>query len=158
MAAGFVVKTGTTATALVAATAKTLVNLITGTRSLTLVELSIGFDGTTSTNTPVLVELCGSTQATAGTPGSSPAPTPIRPAGGDASIFTAAVDYTAEPTVLTPTKHWLLTPNGGLLVIQFPLGREYWTTTAAASAAKGLALRATAPQAVNARAYMEAEE
>ncbi len=106
----------------------------------------------------MLIELGGSTQATAGTPGTSPTPAPIRPLGGDASIATAAESYTAEPTVLTAIKHWLLTPNGGLLVIQFPLGRETLGTSAAASAGKGLFLRDNAPTIVNARAYLEFEE
>lgn len=156
MAQGYVVKSGTTATAFSSGTAKTIVNLITGTRGLILCEFGVSFDGVTASATPVLVELCGSTQGTAGTPGTSPTPFPIR--GQDAAIATAGVDYSAEPTTVTPFKHWLVTPNGGLFVIQFPLGREVLTTIGAASALKGLLLRCNAPAAVNGRAYMEFEE
>ena len=100
MSAGYVVKTGTTATALVAATAKTVVNLISGAADSPLVtELSIGFDGVTASAVPVLVDFGYSTQATAGTPGTSPTPTLIRGRGTAGS--TAAVDYSAEPTALT---------------------------------------------------------
>jgi hypothetical protein len=156
MASGFVVKTGAAATGLVANTAKSLVNIIPGAnRQLYLVELSISFDGVTASAVPVLVELCYSTQAGAGTPGTTPTPTTVRGVG--AVIATAAVDYTAEPTVLTPFKHWLITPNGGSFTLQAPLGRETLTDTSGGTN-KGLVLRATAPVAVNARAYLEFEE
>lgn len=156
MAAGYVVKTGTAATALVAATAKTLVNLISAaTKSAIVVEMSVSFDGVTASAIPVLVDLGYSTQATAGTPGTSPAPTQIR--GRGTSALTAAVDYSAEPTALTGFKHFLVTPNGGLLVIQFPLGREPQADLSAGTN-KAQFVRANAPAAVNARAYMEFEE
>jgi hypothetical protein len=157
MASGFAVKTATAATALAAATAKSILNAITGTRELNVCEFSVSFDGVTASAVPVLIELCNSTQATAGTPGTSPTPTPIRPATGGASIFTAAESYSAEPTVLVPVKHWLLTPNGGLLVIQFPLGREYNTGTNT-GVGKGAVIRCTAPAIVNVRGYIEVEE
>jgi hypothetical protein len=157
MANGFTIKTAG-ATGLSAATAKTILMAITGTRPLTVCEFSVSFDGVTASAVPVLVEMVASTQATAGTPGTSPTPTPIRPLGGDASIATAAESYSAEPTVLTQTKQWLLTPNGGLLVIQFPLTRETVSTTGASSAGKGVGFRCTAPATVNVRGYMEFEE
>ena len=156
MSALFAVKTGTTATALVAATAKTLVSLISGANRVPLLtEFGIGFDGVTASAVPVLVEVGFSTQATAGTPGTSPTPTLIR--GKGAAQSTAAVDYTAEPTAITPHKHWLVTPNGGLLVIQSPLGREAEADPSGGTN-KAQVLRATAPAGVNARAYFEMEE
>lgn len=156
MASGFAVKTGTSATALVAATAKTLVNLIAAsTRSALLCEMSVSFDGVTASAVPVLIELCLSTQATAGTPGSSPTPQVIR--GKGTAICTAAVDYSAEPTALTPVKHWLVTPNGGCFVIQYPLGRESQFDLSGGTN-KAQAIRCTAPANVNARAYAEFEE
>jgi len=51
-----------------------------------------------------------------------------------------------------------VTPNGGLLVIQFPLGREQVGTIAGASAGKGQLLRCNAPANVNVRGYLEFEE
>lgn len=156
MASGFVVKTGTTATALVAATAKTLVNLIAGASQVPIpCEMSIGFDGVTASAVPVLVDMGYSTQAGAGTPGTSPTPTLIR--GRGAAGSTAAVDYSAEPTALTAFKHWLLTPNGGLLILQMPLGREP-QGDASGGANKAVFLRANAPANVNARGYLEFEE
>lgn len=156
MASGFVVKTATTATALVAATAKTLVMLIPGaSRQLLLTEFSVSFDGVTASAVPVLVELVYSTQAGAGTPGTSPTPTVIRGVG--AATATAAESYSAEPTALTPFKHWLVTPNGGIIVVQFPLGREAYSDVSGGTN-KGIGLRCNAPANVNARAYMEFEE
>jgi len=156
MSALFAVKTGTSATALVAATAKTLVNLISGANRVPLLtEFSVGFDGVTASAVPVLVEVGFCTQATAGTPGTSPTPALIR--GKGASQSTAGVDYSAEPTVITPNKHWLVTPNGGLLVIQSPLGREAEADLSGGTN-KAHVLRCNAPANVNARAYMEYEE
>jgi hypothetical protein len=156
MAAGYVVKTGTTATALSAATAKTLVNLIAATtKTAVLVEASVSFDGVTASAVPVLVELCLSTQATAGTPGASPTPQQIR--GKGTAVCTAGVDYSAEPTALTPFKHWLVTPNGGLMTIQLPLGRESQFDLSGGTN-KAQCIRANAPAVVNARSYAEFEE
>lgn len=156
MAKQFAVKTGTTATALSSATAKTLVNIISATNDAPLItELGVSFDGVTASATPVLVELCYSTQGAAGTPGASPTPTLLRGKGAAAS--TAGIDYSAEPTTITPFKHWLVTPNGGLLVIQFPLGREAQADQSGGTN-KAICLRCTAPAAVNARAYIEFEE
>lgn len=157
MANGYTVSSGA-AFALSGTVAATIVNVIAGTRELTITELGVSFDGVTASAVPVLVELCQSTQATAGTPGASPTPAPIRPlAGGAASSCTAGVRYSAEPTVLTPVKQWLVTPNGGLFVLQHPLGREPGSNTSA-SGVKAIALRLTAPAGVNARAYIEVEE
>lgn len=156
MSAGYAVKTGTSATALSAATAKTLVDLISGAGDSPIVtEMSVGFDGVTASAVPVLVELGYSTQGAAGTPGTSPTPTLIR--GRGTTTVTSGVDYSAEPTTLTPFKHWLVTPNGGLLVLQFPLGREPQPDLSGGTN-KGIFLRANAPAVVNTRAYMEFED
>ena len=156
MATGFTVKTAG-ATALTAATAKTLVNVIPGAnRQVIVCEISNSFDGVTASAVPVLVELVGSTQATAGTVGTSPTPTLIRGLG--AAVSTAAESYSVDPTALTQWKQWLVTPNGGLLVIQFPLGREPVTDVSGGPTTKGIGLRDNAPAAVNARAYVEFEE
>lgn len=156
MAAIYGIKTGTSATALSAATAKTLLNLIGGANDAGLItQVSCGFDGVTASAVPVLVDACFSTQGTAGTPGSSPTPTLLR--GKGAAGSTAGVDYSAEPTTLTPYDHFLLTPNGGLLVIQFPLGQEVQADLSGGTN-KGHAFRFNAPAAVNARAALRFEE
>lgn len=156
MSIGYSVTSGTTAHALAAATAETSINVIAhASVPLNIVEFGIAFDGVTASAVPVNVELCQSTQATAGTPGASPTPTQIRGKATTVGI-TAGVAYTAEPTALTPFKHWLVSPNGGLLVVQLPLGREPESDLSGGTI-KALALRATAPAVVNCRSYMEFE-
>jgi hypothetical protein len=67
---------------------------------------------------------------------------------------TAAQNYSAEPTVLSAWKRWLVPVFNGLLVIQFPLGREPEQIVTA----DGLGLRVTAPAVVNVSGYIEFEE
>ena len=152
MSSGYTVSTVADA-ALSAATAKTVVNAINSASNvLRCVEFGVSFDGVAAAAEPVLVELMSSTQATAGTPGSSPTPLQVRGVAR-AALFTAGEDYSAEPTVLTRMKHWLVHPQTGI-VIQFPLGREPEQPTTA----DGLCIRCTAPATVNCAAYMECEE
>ena len=151
MPAGYVITTEG-AQPLTAATAETMLNFINAANSkLLLVEFSVSFDGVTATAVPVLVELCHSTQAGAGTSSSAT----IRQIRGATRTVqgTAERQYTVEPTVITVLKEWLVRPDGGLLHLQFPLGREPEQNTTL----DGLLLRATAPATVNARASMEVE-
>lgn len=152
MSARYVVET-TADVALSAATAKTILSVINAASGLIrITELSVSFDGVTATAEPVTVELCSSTQATAGT---TTGHTPIQSGGPTRAVqATAARNYTAEPTVLTVIRRWLVRPDGGLLVIQFPLGREPEQVTTA----DALCIRCTAPAAVSAQAYIEFEE
>lgn len=138
--------------ALAAATAKTILNVITAANGLLrAVEIGVSFDGVSATAEPVTVELCKSTQATAGT---STAHTIVQSGGPTRTVqATAARNYTAEPTALTVVKRWLVHPQTGLLV-QFPLGREPEQVTSA----NALCLRCIAPAAVNAQGYIEFEE
>lgn len=151
-AAGYLVSTNG-ATALVAATAKTLCNVINSATGLVrIVEIHVSFDGVTSSAVPVLVELCRSTQATAGTPNGT---TIVQTRGPTRTPqATAGQSYTAEPTVITEHRRWLVPAFMGHLTLQFPLGRE----PEQIAASNGILLRATAPAAVNARAYIEFEE
>lgn len=151
MAAGYTVET-TTDVALSAATAKTILSVINAANSLIrLCEFSVSFDGTSGTAEPVTVELCSSTQATAGT---STSQTPVQIRGPTRTVqASGARNYTAEPTVLTVLKRWLVHPQTGL-VIQFPLGREPEQVTTA----DALCIRCTAPATVNAQGYIEFEE
>lgn len=143
--------------ALVAATAKTALNVIAGANDGPVItELSVTFDGVSASAVPVLVELCSSTQGAAGT---STAFTPLQIRGGDVrtASCTAGVNYTAEPTTLVVLKHWYVPPTSGL-IIQHPLGREVEGLVTAATARKGLVLRLTAPAAVNYKVFVEYEE
>jgi hypothetical protein len=152
MAARYTVET-TGDVALSAATAKTILSVICAANApLRLTEIGVSFDGVTATAEPVTVELCSSTQATAGT---STSQTPVQTGGPTRTAQAGgARNYTAEPTVLTVLKRWLVRADGGLLVLQFPLGREPEQVTTA----DALCIRCTAPATVNAQAYIEFEE
>lgn len=139
--------------ALSAATAKTVLSVIAPAgKVITIVAFKVDFDGVSASAEPVLVELCRSTQATAGT---SSAVTPRRKRGPSAATVgsTAAKNYSAEPTVVTLIEDYAVDPNKGLFAIQYPLGRE-----AEEIDTDALLLRLTAPATVNARAWIEFEE
>jgi hypothetical protein len=139
--------------ALTAATAKTIMSIINAANSLIrLIELSVSFDGTSATAEPVTVELCKSTEATAGT---ATAHTIVQAGGPTRTVqATAKRNYTAEPTVLTVLKRWLVRADGGLLLVQDPLGRE----TEEPVTADALCVRCTAPAGVNVQGYLGFEE
>ncbi len=136
------------AVALVAATAKSILG-VTGPAQfgVDLKKLRIGFDGVTASAVPVLVELCYATFAT-NPPGTSSTATTVDQVYGRAITagFTAAKNWTAEPTVLTAIDEWTLTPNGGLVIYDFPLG-----DTPDSAVSQGFVIRCNAPAAVNVR-------
>lgn len=157
MAAGFRVSTG--AAFAVTSGAKTLVNLLTGaTNPPILTEFSLSFDGTSSTQVPALVELCASTQATAGTTGTIGSIVQVRGFPSFTAITTAAGQYTAEPTTLTVISQWYVAAYMGMADWQMPLGREVQGVITASTNLKGIAIRVSAPAAVNVRGYVEWEE
>jgi hypothetical protein len=157
------VTTGTAAIALTGGTAKTIMYInAAAANQPSITEFSVSFDGVTASAVPALIELVYGTKASNSTPGTgSTTFTPLQVRGwpAQASAQAAANNCTSEPTVLTAIKHWLLTPNGGLLVVQFPLGREP-TGVASGTAISGnqIGIRVTAPAAVNVRGYIEYEE
>lgn len=138
--------------------AKTALLVIPGANSgIIPVEFGISFDGVTATAVPALVELVSSTQATAGTPTGTPTVTQIRGrvTGGEAP--TASGRYSAEPTVLVRHKAWYVRQDGGLLIVQFPLGREPETDDSG-GAIKAYGIRVNVSANVNVMAYMEVEK
>lgn len=140
------------AVALVAATAKTVLCVLSPAQfGIDLISYEIGFDGVTASAVPVLVELCTSTAATNSTPGTNNTTGTVNQTSGRSITagFTGFYNSTTEPTVLTPIDSFTLTPNGGLIVRDFPSDR---TPDAAVSA--GIAIRLTAAAPVNARATM----
>lgn len=159
----YVVHTGTSAIALSAATAKTIMYTnAAAANQPSLTEMSVGFDGVTASAVPALVELTFGTKATNSTPGTgSTTFTALQLRGWPAqtSAQASANNCTSEPTVQTTIKQWLVTPNGGLIVIQNPLGREP-TAVASGTSLSGnqVAVRVTAPATVNVRGYYEYEE
>lgn len=161
-AAGYIINTGTSAIALSAATAKTIWYVNTGAnRNFSITEIAVGFDGVTASAVPGLVELVYGTKATNSTPGTgSTTFTPVQGRGWAVQTAAAAAanNCTSEPTVLVVHRTWLLTPNGGLLVVQFPLGREPVGHNIASTSGLQIGLRVNAPAAVNVRSFGEIEE
>lgn len=148
--AGYTITSG--ACALSAATAKTCALVIApASFGIDWRSYEIAFDGVTAANVPVLVELVSSTAATAGTPGSSP--TPLQGYGRTITPgFTAGVNYSAEPTVLSVLDAYTISPNAGLVIRDWPLNEGF---DAAVSTCLGV--RLTAPATVNARVTMKFE-
>lgn len=139
------------AVALAAATAKSVIGVKAHANSgLLLKKIRFSFDGVTASAIPVLIELCYSTWATNG-PGTNSTSTTPRQRGGRALTagFTSGKTWTTEPTALTVVEDQLITPNGGALWYDFPLGDED-----DCALAEGWTLRFTAPAAVNVRAIM----
>lgn len=140
-------------------TPATALNLIPGAAAgagiNALTEIGVSIDGTAS----VLVELCESTQAGAGTAASSSGAKQVRgfwTTDTTAPAITYGLAYSAEPTVLTRLKAWRFT-GPGPFVIQSPLGRELQSLLSGATKYKGLCLRLTASATVNSDSYLEWE-
>jgi len=144
------------AVALSAATARSVLGAKAHANSgLQLKGFKVAFDGVTASAVPVLCEICYATFAT-NSPGTQSTSCTIRQSYGRVLTagFTGAYSWVAaqEPTVLTVSDVFYLTPNGGLYAYQYPLGQEPDTALA-----EGLVIRLTAPATVNARAQMTLE-
>jgi hypothetical protein len=147
--AGYTISTGA-AVALSAATAKSVLCVLAPAQfGVDLKKFRVGFDGVTASAVPVLVELCYSTAATNSTPGTNNTTATVNQVYGRTITagFTGFYNSTSEPTVLTPFERYTLTPNGGLLVYDIPLG-----DTPDTAVSNGFVLRCTAPAAVNVNA------
>jgi hypothetical protein len=142
------------AVALTAATAKSILGVqAASTFGVDLIGFDVAFDGVTGSAVPVLVELCYATFATNPPGTNSTGVTEDQTYGRVITPgFVGARNWTAEPTVVTPQREWLLTPNGGLLIYEYPLGQ-----TPDSAVSEGFVLRLNAPAAVNVRASMRFE-
>ena len=151
--AGYSIVTGG-AVALSAATAKSVLGVKSHANfGLDLKKFKVGFDGVTASAVPVLVELCYATFATNSPGTASTSVTPAQIYGRSVTVgATAAKTWTTEPTVLTVVQEWLLSPNGGLVMYDFPLG-----DTPDSAVSEGFVIRCTAPAIVSVRASMEFE-
>ncbi len=139
------------AVALSAATAKTALMVICPSSfGIDLKKFEIEFDGVAPTAVPVLCEIVTSTNATNSTPGTantSESASIVQTSGRAITTgFTAFSASTSEPTVLTVIRRFLLTPCGGAVMYDYPLGDS--PDTAVSS---GIGIRLTAPATVNAR-------
>lgn len=140
-------------------TGKTAALIIPGaTLPVTLVEFAVSIDAATGR---CFVELVESTQATAGTPGSSAGAKQLRGfVAGDTTgpLATYGKEYSAEPTVLTVLKSWWF-PAPGPFVLQSPLGRELQSLVSGATKYKAIGFRLKADAGTpNAHGYVEWEE
>lgn len=152
--AGYQISTGA-AVALSAATAKSILCVLAPAQfGVDLTKLRVGFDGVTASAVPVLVELCYSTAASNSTPGTNNTTGTVNQIYGRSITngFTGFYNSTTEPTVLTPVDRWTLTPNGGLVIYDFPLG-----TSPDTAVSHGFVIRCTAPAAVNVNASLQFE-
>lgn len=141
------------AVALSAATAKTVLCVMSPSSfGIDLLKWKVGFDGTTSTAVPVLCELMTSTLASNSTPGTGNTTGTVTQVSGRSITagFTGFYGSTSEPTVLTAFESWILTPTGGLVFYDYPLGDSPDVGVSA-----GIVLRCTAPAAVNVRASFQ---
>jgi hypothetical protein len=110
--------------ALTAGAKTTLMAIAPAGHGLVVVEMSVSFNGVTSSAVPALVELVRSTQAGAGTSGVAPTITQVRGRTTGATAPTGGSNYTVEPTALVNMRRWYVPQFMGLLLVQFPLGRE----------------------------------
>lgn len=125
-----------------------------GSRRMNVNEFGISFNGTTSSATPVTVNLVRTT--TAGTTGGTitQAATPMD-SSAPSSLCTATMCTTAGgwgtgPTVGAILRTFLVSPTSGL-VLQFPLGQE---PDGPATSSFGFGIQVTAPAAVGVAAYL----
>jgi hypothetical protein len=148
--AGYSIVTGG-AVALSAATAKTILGVkATSGFGIDLQYVEVGFDGVTAGATPVLVEIQYCTWASNSPGTNSTSVTPAQIYGRAVTVgATAAKTWTTEPTAITTFDEELLTPYGGLVKYDWPLGR-----TPDSNVSEGFTIRCTAPAAVNVRATM----
>ena len=109
------------AVAAASAAAKTVLQVAAGaTKRLAVKSFEVSFDGTSSTSTPVLVELLRQTTA-----GTASALTLVKhDEASEAAIATAQQTFTVEPTAGDVLASVYLSPAGGIYSYQFPLGDE----------------------------------
>ena len=148
----YVVRSGTSATnstavALVAATAKTVIGVFgSATDTICLKRVRVSFASVTAADVPALVEV-GITTA-AGTAGT--AFTPVQITGSTlASSCAGGYNYSGEPTYNRVFESLYVPVNNGLCEWFYPLGEE-----PQCDISQGFALRITAPQAQNCYATM----
>lgn len=136
------------AVALTAATAKSVLG-VQGTSGfgVDLLKYRVGFDGVTASAVPVLIEVCYATFATNPPGTNSTAVAETQTFGRSITAgFVAAKTWTTEPTALTVLEEYLLTPNGGVVLYDYPLG-----DSPDSAVSEGFVIRCTAPAAVNVR-------
>ncbi|MCW2900923.1 MAG: hypothetical protein JWO67_3188 [Streptosporangiaceae bacterium] len=144
------------AVSLTASATKTLILITPISVDFVISELCVSMDTGAASTSPE-VDLYRVT--TIGTPAGT-STTPAKSSGPDSAAApqtgtNALTNLTAEPTAVTVIKPWFV-PQSGLLLIQFPLGRE---TVGSLTGGAALGLRVITPAGVTpkALAYFEIE-
>ncbi|QSI49994.1 hypothetical protein [Thermobispora bispora] len=118
---------------------------------LDLKKLRVGFGGTSGAPATVGLYLCTFATNPPGT--ASTTVTPVQVAGRQITAgFTAAQEWTATPGALTQIEAFPISPNGGLLVYDIPLG-----DTPDCAPGQGFVLLMNSPAAVGVWASMWVE-
>lgn len=132
--------TGSTAVALVAATAKSVISVLgSSTDTIGLKRVRVSFASVTATDVPALVEVGIITAI--GTVGT--AFTPVQTVGSSlASSCSAGYNNSAEPTYNRVFEALYVPVNNGVYECYYPLGEE-----PQCDPSQGFAIRVTAPQA-----------
>lgn len=134
--------------ALAAATAKSVLGVVSPSSfGVDFRGFQLSFNGVTASAVSVLWEICQATFATNG-PGTNSTSTTVQQVHGRTITagFTAAQNWTTEPTVLTVIESDLVTPNAGGFFFDYPLERSPDNAVST-----GFVLRLTAPAVVSAR-------
>jgi hypothetical protein len=140
--------------ALVGATPKSVIGVLApASFGVDLTGFEIGLLGNTSGQVPGRVELCYATFATNPPGTNSTSVTPLQTYGRVITPgFTAAYDWSAEPTVLSALQVWPLATTAGLVIYDFPESKSYDSDVS-----DGFVIRVTSPNAVNVRATLHFE-
>jgi hypothetical protein len=138
--------------ALAAATAETLVQLrgVTTTKCH-IVAWGVSFDSVTAADAPVVVDLLFQTTDGTGSAATEVALNPDEPA----ALATGFHSFSAEPTPGGILETYNVPPQGGMVIREYPPGREPIVTNATSSR---IGIRCTAPAVCNAVAWIQWEE
>lgn len=138
--------------ALAAATAETLVQIRgVATAKARIVAWGVSFDGVTSSDAPAVVDLLFQTTDGTATGASEIALNPDEPT----ALVSGFHSFSAEPTAGGIIESYEVHPQGGMIVREYPPGREPMLTNATSSR---IGIRVTSPSAVNALAWIQWEE
>jgi hypothetical protein len=156
MAANIVDITANTV-ALVASTAKTVLGLKAATnQAVKVLEMSVSFDGATSSNAPAVVEFatCTFVGQPPGTGSTSVTATKREPGRAETTQLTAARNWTpTEPTAITPVRVIDIGQYNGVYHYIHPFASPH-----VIAGGGGAVIRITSPNNVNFSGHMTAEE
>lgn len=132
----------TTQVTLVANTPKSILGVRAGASfGLDLQDWNVYFNGTSAAQVPVVIDLCYATFATNPPGTASTSETPVQQYGRVLTHgMTAARNWTTEPTALTVIGKGFLSPAGGFIIRDIPLGR-----TPDTALNEGFVIRCTTP-------------